>query len=397
MRRRGYSTYSMALYVSQVLFWVAFALLLHIYIGYPLLLRIQSSFRVKNRAPLLVNEDNLPSLTLFISVFNESSVIKAKLDNALSLDYPSGLLEVAVASDGSTDATNEIIEGYRERGVKVFINQRNEGKNSVINQYAPRTSGDVIVFTDANAMFSDDALRHMAAHFSDKRVGCVGGKLQYLKGSGPIAQGEGFYFRYENYIRKLEGSLGVMVGANGAIYAIRRSLFIDVPLHTPNDFFHPLTVLQRGYEARFEEKAIAYEKPTIDRKEEFRRRSRIVMRSVGAVMEIRRRFGSLLGKGWFNLFSHKILRWFTVPIYLVLLFANISMIETPFYFSVMILQLLLIMVGGCGFLCDLAGVKLKILTAPYYFVLINFAAITGIYKYFRGERVKTWKQAQTTR
>ena len=387
----------MALYLAQILFWVAFAVLLHIYIGYPLLLRILSSLRVQDGAPLPANENNLPSLTLFISVYNESSVIRAKLDNALSLDYPAELLEVAVASDGSTDSTNEIIEEYRERGVKVFINKLNEGKNSVINQYAPHARGDIIIFTDANAMFSQNALKSLAAHFSDHRVGCVGGKLQYLTGSGSIAQGEGVYFRYENSLRKLEGALGVMVGANGAIYAIRKALFIDVPLHTPNDFFHPLAVLRRGYEARFEEKAVAYEKPTIDRKEEFRRRSRIVMRSVGAVMEIRRQFGSLFGKGWFNLFSHKILRWFTLPIHMILLLANVLMLGSPFYLGFMVLQILLILAGFCGFLCDMAGVKVKLLTAPYYFLLINLAAMNGIFKYFKGERVNTWKQAETTR
>lgn len=382
--------------ILKVFFWSAALFLFYVHFGYPLTLLILSC-RGKQKKNNNRGQGEQPLVTVFIAAHNEGSVIREKLDNALGLDYPKGRLEVIVASDGSTDDTNRILDEYRKQGVVVFINERNQGKNAVINQYVRSASGEILVFTDANAIFSSGAVMHLAAHFSNPDAGCVGGKLTYLSGNGLVARGEGIYFRYENIIRKLEGLRGAMVGANGAIYALRRDLFVDIPPHVPNDFFHPLTVLKRGYAVEFEEKAIAYEKPTINRREEFRRKSRIVVRSIAAVMEVRKQYGSAFGKGWFNLLSHKILRWFTLPVIVLLLVVNALLLGQTFYGVVFCLLSLLLGCGLIGYFLDMGGRGSRLFSIPYYFLLINAAAMVGMLDYLRGRRVTTWKQAQTTR
>ena len=289
------------------------------------------------------------------------------------------------------------MELYRSKGINIQINERNEGKNSLINNYISKTNGEIIVFTDANSLFSADSLTNIVRWFSDPQIGCVGGKLVYLKGKSSAAKGEGLYFKYENLIRKLEGRKGCMIGANGAIYAIKRELFLPVPGHVPNDFFHPLSALKRNYFSVFDEDAIAFEKPTESSKEEFGRRARIVTRSIGALIEVNRQFGLFEGRGWFNIIFHKILRWFIFPILIINLLLNLFLLDNQFYFVLFIIHSAFYIFGVGGFVLDKAGMKIKLLFIPYYFLLINLAAITGIYRYFKGERVTIWQSANTTR
>jgi len=339
----------------------------------------------------------LPLVTLLIPVYNEESVIEKKIKNSLGLDYPRELFEIVVASDASTDCTTEIAGSYASKGINLFVSDRNEGKNALINKYVPKTAGKVIVFTDANSMFDPSALKSMVNKFSDPAVGCVGGKLVYQNGESAIAKGEGIYFKYENFIRKLEGLQGAMVGANGAIYAIRRDLFVSVPSHVPNDFYHPLTILKRGFLSVFVENAIAFEKPSETLADEFKRRSRIVARSVGAVLEAGRLFGWFKGKGGFNLLSHKILRWLVFPILIAMLFFNALLLNQALYKWIFGLQIAFYAFGILGYTFDRLGIKFRFFLISYYFLLINIAGIVGMLNFFRGQRVSTWKTASTTR
>jgi len=386
----------MNLSILEILFWVGLSISVYVYLAYPLLLFYQSK-SPKNRKTVNCRGYSF-SITLFIPAYNEESVISDKIDNALSLKYPTDLLEVAIASDGSTDRTNEILEEHRSNPrVKIFYNETNEGKNALINKFVPLTDGQIIVFTDANSIFSEESLLTIVRHFSDSTVGCVGGKLTYLSGQSAVAKGEGLYFKYENVIRSFEGKQGKMVGANGAIYAIRRELFEAVPAHVPNDFFHPLVVLKKGYQTVFEEKAIAFEKATESHEEEFKRRSRIVERSVSAIVEVNRRYGVFSGRAWFNIFSHKILRWLTFPILVCIWALNLFLLHDPLYLTLFICQTIFYILGALGYLFEKADLKIKIFYIPYYFMLINLAAFVGMLQWLRGNRIVSWKTASTTR
>jgi len=339
----------------------------------------------------------IPYVTIFIAAHNEEAVIKEKIMNALSLNYPSKYLQIVVASDGSTDSTENILQSFDNTQVTVFINKTNIGKNAIINKYIPKTKGDIIVFTDSNALFSNNSIKYLVECFSDYRVGCVGGKLKYLKGSTGVAKGEGLYFRYENFIRNLEGLCGNLIGCNGAIYAIRKELYIPVPNHVPNDFYHPLSVLKRGFCSVFEQQAVAYEKPSESQGEEFNRRKRIVTRSFGALVEISKKYGFFNGKGLFNLISHKILRWFGLPMMLIFFLVNGFLISKPLFLGFFLFQILFYLFGFFGYFLNCFGYKTKLFYIPFYFLLINFAGVSGLIDYFKGKRTITWTSAKTTR
>ena len=386
----------MNLSILEYLFWIGLALSAYVYLVYPLIVFCQTKRCESERSENVW----VPfySVTIFITAYNEEPVISDRIDNALSLKYPDDLLEVAIASDGSTDRTNEKLEEHRSNPrVKIFYNETNEGKNALINRFVPLTEGQIVVFTDANSIFSEQALLNIVRPFSDPRVGCVGGKLTYLSGQSAVAKGEGLYFKYENVIRKLEGKEGNMVGANGAIYAIRRELFENVPAHVPNDFFHPLVVLKKGYRSVFEENAIAFEKATESHEEEFKRRSRIVERSISAIVEVNRRYGLFTGRAWFNIFSHKILRWLTFPILVSTWVLNLFLLNNPLYMTLFICQTIFYILGTLGYFFEKAGLKIKILYIPYYFLLINLAGFVGLIQWLKGKRIVSWKTASTTR
>lgn len=381
--------------IISTTFWLTLALLTYLYAGYPFSLALMSHFRTKMSHQQLAIE--LPSITLFIPAYNEADVIADKIENALALDYPRHLLEIVVASDGSTDQTADIIRSFENLGAIPLISDENIGKNALINSFIPETRGEIIVFTDANAMFKADSLRRLAVPFNNPKVGCVGGRLRYLKGHSPVARGEGLYFKYENILRKMEGLIGCAVGANGAIYAIRRHLFEPVPGHVPNDFFHPLTTLRKGYHSTFVEDAVAFEKPTENQEQEFSRRKRIVARSIAALPAALRMPGSFPLGAWFCLASHKILRWLTLPIMVVNLTANILLADQPIFIGLLAIQFGFYFCGLLGYWGERVGVRLKMLYVPYYFFLINMACVYGVMHWIAGKRFVRWKPASSTR
>jgi len=382
------------LFINYV-FWFFSGVIVYTYFLYPILLYLTSKLLSPIKSYNTMRQ--LPLVSIFIAVYNEENIIQEKIENSLELDYPSELLEVIVASDGSTDRTNEIIKKYKEKGVKVFVNSTNEGKNAILNKYVPFAKGEIIVFTDANSMFLPDAIEKLVMCFSNTKVGCVGGKLKYLSGQSAVSKGEGLYFRYENFIRKHEGLHGKMVGANGAIYAVRKNMFTPIPSHVPNDFFHPLSVLKSGMYSVFAEEAVAWEKPSEDEKEEFNRRTRIVTRSFGAVIEVNKTHGIFKGNIWFYLLSHKLLRWFGFPMLILILALNIYIAGAPFYKFILILQFMFYLGGVIGWVAEKFDKNIRLFYVPYYFFLINIAGIIGLYNYFFGKKVVKWKVASTTR
>jgi len=384
-----------AVVTPELLFWMGVLFVIYVYAAYPCMLLAASAILKPVHRPC--SGEPLPRLTLFVPVHNEEAILERKILNCLEIDYPPELLEIVFASDGSTDRTNDILKSRAGGRVKVHLSEANRGKNAVINEYAPLTNGEVLVFTDANAFFEGRAVKRLASHFSDARVGCVGGRLKYLSGVSGTARGEGLYFRYENLLRQLEGDRGSLVGANGAIYAIRRSLFLPVPVHVPNDFFHPLSVLKRNHLAVFDARALAVETPTEHHGEEFKRRRRIVARSMVAVVEVGRLFGIFGGRGTFYLMSHKVMRWLTFPMLVLVFAANLLLLDKTLYVDSLWLQIVFYALGALGYLLDRVHVRSRLAFVPYYFLIINIAALAGLVDFCRGQRVNTWDTAVTTR
>ena len=373
----------------EYIFWLFVFIIFYVYIGYPLVLKI---INVVGKS--IKKGETLPYVTLFIPAYNEANVIKAKIENSLSLKYPIEKLEIVVASDGSTDGTGHIVKDFPYKRIILFESTERKGKNSIINEYIPRCNGEIIVFTDANSFFKADAIKKLVKSFNDERVGCVVGNLKYIDESTSVGKGEGIYFRYESMIKELESKLGTVVAATGSIYAIRKSLFSSLDLDVANDFAHPIQIADRGYKIVFEPEAVAFEKATSSVAEEYKRRVRIVTRGITAFIRYRKPYHMLRGMWGFCFVSHKLFRWF-IPFFLIALFLINLFLYSPFFKVTLYSQLAFYSIAIIGLFFK--GKSGKLFTVPLYFCVINLAALTGILRYILGKRQSIWEAAKTTR
>lgn len=367
------------------------ALLIYVYIGYPCVLAGLGMGRRYQIPP-----DFSPSVSLFIPAHNESQVIADKIRNSFELEYPPKALEIVVVSDGSTDGTPEIAQEAGADRIRVWRSPTRAGKSALINRFGPSCRGEIIVFTDANAMFLPDAVKNLARHFVDPAVGCVVGRLRYVDQRTAVAKGEGLYFKYESLLKRLESRLGTVVAATGSIYAIRRRLLTEFAPDVANDFAHPILVAARGYKVVFEPEAVALEKATARPDEEFRRKARIVTRGLTAFARYWRKGHMLRGLWGFCFVSHKLLRWFGWVYMTVVLVASIALYDTGIAYKGLVWAQGLFY--GLAFLAWGAGHRHgRFAAVPLYFCMINLAALAGVVRFFRGKRVAMWESAPTTR
>jgi cellulose synthase/poly-beta-1,6-N-acetylglucosamine synthase-like glycosyltransferase len=328
-------------------------------------------------------------MSLVNSAFNEDAVIRRKLENALSLDYPAGLLEIVVVSDASDDGTDAIVSEFAGRGVVLHRQAERRGKTAGLNRTVPLLLGEFVVFSDANAMYEPDALRKLARNFADPEVGCVTGEARYLPGSGVAAEvGERAYWDYEIQIKRLETDLGSMVGGDGAIYAIRRSLWRNLPEDAINDFLNPLQIVAGGRRAVYEPEAICYEETAGGMRAEYRRRVRIVSRSWRAIFQAPGVLNPLrVGHFTWCLISHKILRW-GGGVALVLAFTSLVnlYVETVARWPLASSGVLLL-AGAMG-IGTRTGRRASAMSA--YFAVINAASLVGLFNGSFGRVSGVW-------
>lgn len=362
----------------ESLFWISAFMLFYAFAGYPLSLKLLNVLFGRNKRNL---SGSLPSISMILSAYNEESVILEKLANFEALDYPRERLEFIIVSDGSTDRTAELINEAGISGVRLLVQERNMGKTAALNRAVSESSGDILVFTDANSMFDRGVLRTFAAGFSDPEVGLVSGRTEYTGG------GAGAYRRYEDWIKTLESGLWGIVGADGAIYAMRRSLYTQLEPQFINDFLHPLQNVIQGYSAIQDSAAICREPMEPVGAGELGRQTRIMAQSwiivFAQIPELIRsaRWGLL----W-QLFSHKLLRWFTVPLMLALLMANFTLVGRGLFFDFTLVVQVFFYFSAWFFRHSEGGIK----KLPFSFLLLHYSALTGLVQYLRGEKYISW-------
>jgi cellulose synthase/poly-beta-1,6-N-acetylglucosamine synthase-like glycosyltransferase len=378
----------------QFVFWFTFGVVAYSYLGYPLLLFIIS--KLKNGRRHLADDTGLPNVCLVISAFNEEKMIRKKIENSLELDYPRDKLTVLVASDGSDDDTVAITREFETKGVKLFHRPAREGKSAVLNDVVNRVAEEIIVFTDANALFCADALTKLARHFSNPDIGCVVGKLRYVdRHTSGVGKGEGLYWRYEGMLSVLESSLRSVLVANGSIFAIRRMLFSELYPEVANDFQIPMDVASRGYGTIYEPDAVALERSTIHWQEEFQRKVRIILRGLTGFRMMRDQFR---GFRLWQFFSHKLLRWSAGPLLFFTLLANVMLMEgSAFYTTVFWLQVGFYLAAINGWRIRRARKPHPLFYLPFYFTMVNLAAVIATSKFLSGERQTTWDKAESAR
>lgn len=389
--------------VLKLVFWLAFTFLLYNYFLYPLLLFIINKFSRENNT-LITDLNFLPEVTFVVSAYNEEEVIADKIRNCLELDYPEDLLEILVVSDASTDKTDEIVKKLSAQDSRLRLLRQNErqGKSIGLNSAVEHATGEFIVFSDANAMYEKDALRQLVKYFANQQVGYVVGKALYYDGTGePAAENEGLYWRYETFIKQLESDFHSVCVGDGAIYAIRKSLYRDLKADDIGDFANPLMIASEGYLGVFNPEAICYEHAAGDYQKEFFRKRRIVNRSWRAfkryikLFNIREQY-----KFIFELFSHKILRWFNWLLLLTLFISNLLIVllqPSPFFMFFLLLQIGFLFLAAVGWWYRDKEAELPIfIYLPYYFLTVHFAAFLGIWDEFRGVRWTTWDHVRKT-
>jgi cellulose synthase/poly-beta-1,6-N-acetylglucosamine synthase-like glycosyltransferase len=378
----------------EILFWVTAGLLVHTYLLYPVSLPVLSlfcSFKRKQGNP------NKFKVSMVIAAHNEEKVIEEKIRNTFDLEFPRKNMEILIGSDASTDRTNAIVAKYAPH-VKLFGFSQRGGKAAVLNQLVPRASGDILVFCDANTMLLPNALQKLLTHFEDPSVGCVCGRLiLHDAGNSALGVGESIYWNLESEIKKLEGKLGIVIGANGGIYAIRRELFERIPVDKTvmDDFFVTTRVLKAGKEAIYEPQAIGSEETSLETYGEFHRKVRISQANFNLLPKYLPLVNPMRGLVAYGFFSHKLLRWIAPVLMLLLLVSNSLLLESgPVYYALFAAQVSLYFIAGLGYARNGKTKNSKFLLIPFYFVSMNMALFIGMFRATLRKEGGAWRRIE---
>ncbi len=386
--------------VVAALFWTAVGALVYTFVGYPALVWSIARLRPRpvRRAPIE------PTVSVLIVAHNEAAVIAARIENCLALDYPREQLEIVVASDGSTDATVAVARQYESSSrpgpaVRVIAYPWWRGKPSVLNDSIARCSGDIVVLGDARQRYEPDAVRRLAENFADPAVGAASGELCLLNEAGiAVGEGVGAYWRYEKLIRRSESALDSTVGATGAIYAIRRSLFEPIPHDTLlDDVLIPVRIARRGYRVVFDAGARAFDRAATSARQEYDRK----VRTIGGNVQLFARERWLLlptHRLWLPAVSHKALR-LVAPAFMLLtavtsaalaprstLYAVACALQVAFYAAA---------VGG-ALLRRRRSAIARVLAVPYAFCLLNLTTLAAVARSLSGRHTVQWRNTIET-
>ncbi len=374
--------------IARTLYWGSLAALGWTHAGYPLFMGVLARLRPRP----VRKADQTPTVALVVSAHDEAAVIRRRIENALALDYPEDALEVVVASDGSTDLTDAIVGEISAANPRVRLLQcPREGKVAAQHRSARATSSDVLAFTDANSEWKPDALRALTRNLADPEVGYVCGQLRLESADG--ANMEGAYWRYEMWVREQESIASSITAGNGAIYAVRREAYVEDDPKFGHDFGFPYLMEQRGLRAVYEPDAIATEKPAAEPEDEYGRKVRTISRALGHILTGRafRRTRPLYVA---QLVSHRVLRYSTGILHVVLLVSNLMLfVVAPFYRVFLVLQLVGLALAGAGKArLPVPGARLA-----YYYYVVTKATVAALVRYLRTGTPQTWEKARGTR
>ena len=379
---------------AQIIFWIAIALVAYAYFGYPILIYILSRLRGQPKVADIADREEWPKVSLVIAAYREESVIAERVKNALALDYPADRFEVIIGCDGKEDRTGEIVSEFDDPRLRLEQFPQRRGKASVLNDCVPMAKGEIIAFSDANTMMQPDAIKLLVRHFDDEKVGGVVGNLQ-LVDSETGANADSVYWRYENMLKRCEGRVGALLGANGAIYAIRQDLWESIPANTIiDDFLIGMRIHQHKRDLLYDAEAIAIEETAPSIAGEFGRRARI---GAGGFQSLVWLLGLLSPHRpilSFAFWSHKVLRWFCPLFLLTALMANIALATMDSrYLCILILHLLFYASGWIGGRIT-AGGPLKLFRIIAMFVGMNAALGVGFWRWISGAQGGAWKRTE---
>lgn len=380
------------------IFWFLILLIVYPYLIYPLLIKMLAD-RFPYKCSIIADHKEWPVVTFIISAYNEENVIAKKLENTLALSYPRGNLQIFVVSDASEDRTDDIVRtiGANDNRITLIRQEERKGKSSGLNLALAKAGGEVVVFSDANAIYKNDALYELVRPFGDPKIGYVVGSARYFESDGnKVKESEGLYWKFELWLKEKESAFYSVIGGDGAIYAIRRNLFTELQQDDINDFVNPLQIISYGYRGIFNSNAVCYEEGADEFGKEFSRKRRIVNRTWRAVtrylpwLSLKKQARYI-----FMLVSHKLLRWYgLLLIFFALSLNTLIMINRPniVYAVTITLILMFFLIALIGaFLLKRELVVPRFFYIAYYFFSVHLSALLGIFDEFRGVRHVTWQ------
>ena len=424
----------------EFIFWFSIFMIFYAYFGYPLCLmailgyrKIKSLFSSKektdsastlNPKPYAYNYtcDDLPSVSFIIAAYNEEKRIEDKIKNSLGQDYPKKNLEILVASDCSSDATDDIVRSYSDKGIKLVRAPERKGKENAQKHAVDASAGEILVFSDVATILKNDGISRIVSNFKDPSIGCVSSEDKFIDKDGNVS-GEGLYVRYEMFLRGLETRFNTLVGLSGSFFAARREVCEDWATDLQSDFNTLLNSIKIGLRGISDPDSIGYYRNIADEKKEFQRKVRTVLRGITVLM---RNLFLLNVKefGWFawQLFSHKLCRWL-VPFCMIVVFVSnfLLVIATGSFFPLLMSQFLfygtatlyyIMVIKGLNFFPSSGYIKsnilkevIHLLKAPtlkfmpliklsYFFTTVNFSIFIAWLKYFRGNRSTYWEPSK---
>ena len=371
------------------IFWLSAGLIVYTHLGYPLLLRLLARLRRGRRRRTGVVTGELPRVSLIVAAYDEEDVIEAKVANALALDYPRDRLELIVASDGSGDAT---VERARAAGADLVLDLPRGGKIAAQNAAAEQASGEVLAFSDANSLWSPDALRLLVEPFADPAVGYVCGQVRFLSAAGDNL--EGAYWRYEMAVREMESGLAGVTAGNGAIYAVRADAYIPLPAAASHDLSLPFELAKRRLRSLYVPAAQAEEKMTPTLEGEFARKRRMMV----GLWDIVVREGMLRPRGYsplyaFELFSHRLLRYLSPFLHLLAFVSNLLLLgQGTVYVATYAVQVAFVFAALLG-----GSWRWAPLRVARYYAMTTISIAAGLWDRWRRGAPGTWEKAPGTR
>jgi cellulose synthase/poly-beta-1,6-N-acetylglucosamine synthase-like glycosyltransferase len=374
----------------QTLFWLSLFLIFYPYIVYPALVLLWGALRPREVRRAVIE----PTVTILVPAYNEADCIANTVSRLIEQDYPRERLQILVVSDGSDDGTDDIVRGFADRGVELLRQEGRGGKAVALNAAVLHARGEIIVFCDANAQFSSDAVRQFVCNFADPEVGYVTGQLTLASpGETVSGSGSGAYIRYENMVRAAETRVASIIGVNGGVDAIRRSLYSDIPRELITDFVLPLRVIDSGYRVVYDPAVRSTEVANAELQSEFRMRVRVALRAVQGLVHMKRLLNPLrYPVTAFCLMSHKVLRYMGFVFLVTAALSNLWLAAS----SAMYLTLLIAHVACYGLaLMGIAriggGWVGRVALVPAY-LLVSYAAFAlATFKFLRGQTMATWQ------
>ena len=390
----------------KVIFWVSLGLVFYAHIGYGALLwsltRLRRLFFGKAQLDEL-SETSLPEVTYIVAAYNEESWIADKIGNSLRFNYPSEKIQLWFVTDGSNDKTPGIVEKYARRypqRIKLFHQPERRGKIAAVERVMARVQTPVTVFSDANTFVNSEAIKNIVRHYQNEKVGAVAGekRIHMEARAEASSAGEGIYWKYESFLKRLDYEFHSTIGAAGELFSIRTDLYRPVESDTLiEDFVMTMRIAMGGYKIAYEPNAYAVERGSASVKEELKRKVRIAAGALQAIVRLKDLLNPFrYGRLSFQYISHRVLRWTLAPLALpVILATNIVLAEAgePLYKTLLWVQLAFYFLALVGWYMEKRKVRIKMLFIPYYFLVMNFAMFAGAIRLWKGQQSVLWEKA----